>query len=465
MDSPEAPIDISPNESTQIAVSESVRAEYDRRPIKRVALAGAMFIGALAFAGCNNQEVDADDPAPVQPSSSEVVPSVEPDKESELHEAEATLAQFHPDIAPSLTNFSANPDHNKAIQDAERYLAGKDSKLVLINFSKTSPAEAEQIAEAVEGVISSVTAGTVHIEVDVVQASQVAKQLDHRRNPGQIFTPDSEKNYDSVIAAAVMPDINRGYNSVIALTDNQFQPGSEAEDSSGLSLTTGKYADVMNVSETEQLTNVNRIVHEYLHTVLRLQHAKSVMSEMGDFASAFPHESGAEQRANLAEFLSTATADEYGMENIMGDASRLFDSPPLTTAQLDSAGAAERMLNEPYLIKRSEPNEQAPVVYTEQSSENAIAVYQLDEPLQLQGRTDQGLNAVFTVEFTPQYYEGLWNVSFDGITYDNGVVNFMNMYLSNDPSQGHVEQIIDMPNGKSISVSITDTNELQIAVN
>jgi hypothetical protein len=460
MDSPEAPVDMPPNDSNQIFVNESVVAEYERRSNKRVVLAAAMFFGVLAVSGCNSQDVGANDSAPVQPSTSEVTPSAEPDEPTKFELARDALRHFQPDTMPDLEEFSNNPDRVQAREDAERYLEGKDAKLALVNYSSSSPEELEQLASTLEESLPAITASTFTVDVEVVQASPVAKRLYTSHNPNNEFNPEDDKNYGSVIAAAIMPNIN-DFDSVIALTDTQF--GTADDSKNGQTLVGGKYADVTSVAETKPLTLANEVIHEYLHAVPRLHHAKTVMGEMGDFASAFPHDPAAEQRANLEEFLKTAWVDEYGMENVMGDVSRLFDTPPLTRTQLDVLGSAERMLDKDYIVERTKLNSDiTSVAYNQESSENAIAVYTLDEMLGMRGRDDQGINGVIDLTFTPHYFDGTWNISVDGDTLDKGQVNFMNMYISQDPSQGHAQQTIDLPGGKTIRASITDSNGLLI---
>jgi hypothetical protein len=460
----------SPNDPVQLPAFDNPEAEYAQHPNNRLKIAGVVLLGALAFSGCNNQGIDAevpDSPLPGSPTTSEITPSQAPENDTKLEMAKAALAEFEPDEAPVLTNFSANTNHEQGAKDAERYLKSKDSRLVLVNFSSTSPAEVEQLAERIEEAVPEVTAGTVKVDVDVVQASPEAKQLYNAHNPNHVFNPGDDKNYGSVMAAAVMPDLNQEYNSIIALTDSHFpQDGTAAENNGGLSLSGGKYADIMDVAGTEPLTTENRTLHELFHTVLRLQHAKTVEGDLGDFASAFPADPSVEQRANLADFLSHAWFKEYGQANIMGDDSALTDTPPLTTAQLDALGAAERELDMPYPTKHHELSDQNPVIFNEQSSTNAVASYTLDELMGLRGRTDQGVNGFLTLDFAQQYYaEGVFGVSVDAVTIDNGTVRLMNMQISSNPTEGRRKQIIDLPNGKSIAVSVTETDELQIAVN
>jgi hypothetical protein len=457
---------------------EIVQLEAKNRQHKLVGLGLAAAIGVSALAGCGTSEVNAEkDHLPTTSVVTETPTSSPESNVSTLEAARAVLDSFKPAPRPSNYEFADNKDTKRAAKDAEAYLANKQhSKLAIVDYTAMSPAATEQFGEKVAEKIKSVTVGTFKVDVDVYSASDIAQKLYAEHNKSGVFNPRDSLSYGAVIADAVMSDI-KGYQSVIALTDSRFDPSSGMT-GDAVTLSSGRYADLVQFTELEKpvlqddgdglaadgtpLYDPSDIaVHEWLHAIPALEHSKTIMNENGDLGGAFPSDPNQPQHANLQKFIQSAHLDEFGGADVLGQTSRLGELPELSTAQLYLTEAAERMLDKPHRIHETDLNKDGYARYTTETNTDTIAIYNLENPLHINSDSNQGINQVTRLAFSPQYHDGMWSVRFDGLTVDNGTINLMTLNLFNQSGAIH-EQTIDLPNGHSITASMNAAGSLEI---
>lgn len=422
----------------------------------------------LFLASCANNEAGAEKtPTPNEQTTHVTVERPTPT----IQEAEALLNDFNPVVSPTLREFETDTNHERAKRDAEAYLALKNSKLVIVNFTDLSADQVKEFGSTVEERIESVTRGTFHVQVDTLEANDVAKKLYHQHISQPAFNQENARDYAAVIADVAIPAVDDSYASVIALTDTGFHGRS-------FTLSSGKYADIANVdseyaailsnggnseSDSGLLRDPrNSTVHEWLHAVANLEHSKSAMNNLGDLSGNLIPGEGSVQRVDLGDFLASAQIDEYGGGGIMGATQELGDNlPTLTPAELFETEAAERLLQEPHLIgTASLANTE--VTYQPQDHDD-LAVYHLDTTGPDNG---SGLHGIDRLTFSPIFQDGItsgdsgyWSVQVVGLTPENASIKLGYLDMNGG---GTITKVLELPDDKIITITKHTDNTLGI---
>lgn len=453
-------------EALQRVTGEPTRARHN----KLISLGLAVAIGASALAGCGGK-VEA---GPTEPSPSVVTTDETPSQSPEvpaptLDEAREALKSFKAPQTPVLYEFSTNADKAQAKHDAEAYLALKDSRLALVNYTDLSPEQAEDFGNAVKERITYVTHGTFAVEVDVYQANDVAKALYEERTTQDGYHQDEVQDYASVVADVAMPEIDEQYASVIALTDSGF-------DGKSFAYYDGKYADVANVYNEytdvmasggngqgeEGLLNDprNSAVHEWLHAVARLEHAKAATVNGSDLSGSFTANDDGSKEADLVDFLTDAHVEEYGGGGIMGATHDIGDDlRALRSSELYQTEAAERALGLEHAVTVDSLTETRDLVYGKDTKDTVVTV-DLEGPVTV-GNDEN--NTIYQLDVTPMHDHGEWYVRIEGQTADNAKILLSYIDFYGAPDSGSVPYVINLPSG-NLSIQLLKSGDMQLSL-
>lgn len=447
-------------------------ARHDRLHKNGPAKIASVVATLLFLTGCATHEAGAEK-VPTSPDH-ETVSTTEAPAVLSLDEARSALETFKPAVNPTLHEFSQDSNRERARSDAEAYKALKDSKLAIVNFTDLPQAQVEQFGDAVGQRIEFVTQDTFQVDVAVIQASDVAKQLYQEQRHRTGFNQENTQDYASAIADVAMPEIDSRYQSVIALTNDGFHGKS-------FTMSSGKYSDIANVpkeytaildnggkseSDTGLLRDPrNSTVHEWLHGVAQLEHSEAALNATGDLSGSFPASQHAPQQVVLNDFFQSASVDEYGGGGIMGATQDIGDDlQPLSVAELYETEAAERFLDEPCITKEDLLNEVGEATYRP-ATENGIAVIQLSTPST--EYASPSFNVIERITLSPRFEHGIsdsdpdyWNVRVVALTADNAAINLTSL----DFQDGTKPKTIMLPDGRNVTIEKTTTDNLHVSL-